>query len=126
MTDETAPIQDDQTKADRGPSVLLGSAPKGYKIDRTFLIDISDPSPDRLVASMKYFDTHVADDGKIVGHYEAASLRRTLGTAVFAGMLGVTLFGIFLTPVFFYVVRRFTRQSAQDNVSDESPYLDRN
>jgi multidrug efflux pump len=34
-----------------------------------------------------------------------AEMRRTLGTAVFAGMLGVTLFGIFLTPVFFYVVR---------------------
>ena len=33
-------------------------------------------------------------------------MRRTLGTAVFAGMLGVTLFGIFLTPVFFYVIRR--------------------
>jgi multidrug efflux pump len=32
-------------------------------------------------------------------------MRRTLGTAVFAGMIGVTLFGIFLTPVFFYVVR---------------------
>jgi len=32
-------------------------------------------------------------------------MRRTLGTAVFAGMLGVTLFGIYLTPVFFYVVR---------------------
>jgi len=28
--------------------------------------------------------------------------------AVFAGMLGVTLFGIFLTPVFFYVIRRFS------------------
>jgi hypothetical protein len=28
-----------------------------------------------------------------------------LGTAVFAGMLGVTLFGIFLTPVFFYVIQ---------------------
>ena len=28
-------------------------------------------------------------------------MRRTLGTAVFAGMLGVTLFGIFLTPVFY-------------------------
>ena len=26
------------------------------------------------------------------------------GTAVFSGMLGVTLFGIFLTPVFFYVI----------------------
>jgi multidrug efflux pump len=31
-------------------------------------------------------------------------MRKTLGTAVFAGMLGVTLFGIFLTPVFFYVI----------------------
>jgi multidrug efflux pump len=37
-----------------------------------------------------------------------AEMRRTLGTAVFAGMLGVTLFGIFLTPVFFYVVRGLT------------------
>jgi multidrug efflux pump subunit AcrB len=36
-----------------------------------------------------------------------AEMRRTLGTAVFAGMLGVTLFGIFLTPVFYYVIQRF-------------------
>ena len=33
-----------------------------------------------------------------------AEMRRTLGTAVFSGMIGVTLFGIFLTPVFYYVV----------------------
>ena len=33
-----------------------------------------------------------------------AEMRRALGTAVFSGMLGVTLFGIFLTPVFFYVI----------------------
>ena len=33
-----------------------------------------------------------------------AEMRRTLGTAVFSGMLGVTLFGIFLTPIFFYVI----------------------
>lgn len=31
-------------------------------------------------------------------------MRRALGTAVFSGMLGVTLFGIFFTPVFFFVV----------------------
>ena len=37
-------------------------------------------------------------------------MRRTLGMAVFAGMIGVTLFGIFLTPVFFYVIRRFAGQ----------------
>ena len=34
-----------------------------------------------------------------------AEMRRSLGTAVFSGMLGVTLFGIFLTPVFFYVIQ---------------------
>jgi multidrug efflux pump len=33
-----------------------------------------------------------------------SEMRRSLGTAVFSGMLGVTLFGIFLTPVFFYVI----------------------
>ena len=32
-------------------------------------------------------------------------MRRSLGTAVFSGMLGVTLFGIFLTPVFFFVIQ---------------------
>ncbi len=35
-----------------------------------------------------------------------AEMRRTLGIAVFSGMLGVTLFGIFLTPVFYYVIVR--------------------
>jgi multidrug efflux pump len=33
-----------------------------------------------------------------------AEMRRPLGIAVFAGMLGVTVFGIFLTPVFYYVL----------------------
>jgi multidrug efflux pump len=37
-----------------------------------------------------------------------AEMRRTLGTAVFSGMLGVTAFGIFLTPVFFYVVEKMS------------------
>ena len=41
-----------------------------------------------------------------------AEMRRTLGTAVFAGMIGVTLFGIFLTPVFYSVVRWFSRSGA--------------
>ena len=36
-----------------------------------------------------------------------AEMRRSLGTAVFSGMLGVTLFGIFLTPVFYYVLGWF-------------------
>ena len=32
-------------------------------------------------------------------------MRHALGLAVFAGMLGVTLFGVFLTPVFFAVIQ---------------------
>jgi multidrug efflux pump len=43
----------------------------------------------------------------LVGHGAGAEMRRTLGVAVFSGMLGVTLFGIFLTPVFFYVIEGF-------------------
>jgi multidrug efflux pump len=37
-----------------------------------------------------------------------AEMRRTLGTAVFWGMLGVTLFGIFLTPAFYVAIRWIT------------------
>jgi multidrug efflux pump len=43
----------------------------------------------------------------LVGHGAGAEMRKTLGVAVFSGMLGVTLFGIFLTPVFFYVIEGF-------------------
>ncbi len=35
-----------------------------------------------------------------------AEMRRSLGTAVFSGMLGVTVVGLFLTPVFYVVLRR--------------------
>ena len=40
----------------------------------------------------------------LTGHGAGAEMRRTLGTTVFSGMLGVTIFGIFLTPVFFFVI----------------------
>ena len=34
-------------------------------------------------------------------------VRQALGTAVFAGMIGVTLFGLFLTPVFYVALRKW-------------------
>jgi HAE1 family hydrophobic/amphiphilic exporter-1 len=34
-----------------------------------------------------------------------AEMRQALGTAVFAGMIGVTFFGLFLTPVFYVTLR---------------------
>jgi HAE1 family hydrophobic/amphiphilic exporter-1 len=39
-----------------------------------------------------------------------AEMRQALGTAVFSGMLGVTLFGLALTPVFYVVLRALTRR----------------
>src|SRR6185369_14569247 len=55
-----------------------------------------------------------------------AEMRRTLGIAVFSGMLGVTLFGILLTPVFYYVVVRLFGQrspmpAASGQPSNEHP-----
>jgi multidrug efflux pump subunit AcrB len=41
----------------------------------------------------------------VVAEGAGAEMRTALGVAVFAGMLGVTLFGIFLTPIFFYTIR---------------------
>jgi len=37
-----------------------------------------------------------------------AEMRHAMGVAVFAGMIGVTVFGLLLTPVFYWVVRRLT------------------
>jgi len=39
-----------------------------------------------------------------------AEMRRSVGTAMLWGAFGVTLFGIFLTPVFFYVIRGLAGQ----------------
>jgi multidrug efflux pump len=51
-----------------------------------------------------------------------AEMRSTLGIAVFSGMLGVTIFGIFLTPVFYYlVVRLFGASQAEPPPSAPLP-----
>jgi HAE1 family hydrophobic/amphiphilic exporter-1 len=42
----------------------------------------------------------------VIASGPGAELRRALGTAVFSGMLGVTFFGLVLTPVFYVVISR--------------------
>jgi hypothetical protein len=41
-------------------------------------------------------------------------LRQTLGTAVFSGMIGVTIFGLILTPVFYVVARWIALRASRD------------
>lgn len=41
----------------------------------------------------------------IIATGAGAEMRRALGVAMFCGMLGVSIFGVFFTPVFYYVIR---------------------
>ncbi len=44
----------------------------------------------------------------VIAQGPGAEMRQALGTAVFFGMLGVTFFGLFLTPVFYVAIRKTT------------------
>jgi multidrug efflux pump subunit AcrB len=54
-----------------------------------------------------------------------SEMRRAMGVAVFSGMLGVTLFGLALTPVFYWTIRRLTGRSTKAPVAGtpEAPAL---
>ena len=54
----------------------------------------------------------------VVAKGAGAEMRRTLGTAVFSGMLGVTAFGLMLTPVFYYVIERVFRRRSTTQAHD--------
>jgi multidrug efflux pump len=54
----------------------------------------------------------------VVATGAGAEMRRSLGVAVFSGMLGVTLFGVFLTPAFYYVIQWFADRRAVSPPSD--------
>ena len=48
-----------------------------------------------------------------------AEMRSAMGIAVFAGMLGVTFFGLFLTPVFYVVLRKLETRASKNTVINE-------
>jgi hypothetical protein len=49
----------------------------------------------------------------VVATGAGSEMRQSLGTAVFAGMLGVTAFGLLFTPAFYTVVRKINRKTAR-------------
>ncbi len=61
----------------------------------------------------------------VVSSGAGAEMRQAMGIAVFSGMIGVTFFGLLLTPVFYYLVRHFiNRKSAKPELlEDELPTL---
>ncbi|HEX4480679.1 MAG TPA: efflux RND transporter permease subunit, partial [Rudaea sp.] len=60
----------------------------------------------------------------VTSHGAGAEMRRAMGVAVFSGMLGVTFFGLLLTPVFYLLVRRRRAKRLQNPDADNtSPTL---
>ena len=56
------------------------------------------PQTDPIMIFLGWVARAVSGVWMLLAHGAGAEMRQTLGTAVFAGMLGVTLFGVFLTP----------------------------
>lgn len=54
----------------------------------------------------------------VFGHGAGAEVRSATGITVFAGMLGVTLFGLFLTPVFYVALRKLVTARTPARASD--------
>jgi multidrug efflux pump len=99
--------------------VLVGLACKNAILIIEFAKDEMDRGKDRLTAAtegarlrlrpilMTSFAFTFGVLPLAIAKGAGAEMRQALGTAVFSGMIGVTLFGIFLTPVFFSVMMKF-------------------
>jgi multidrug efflux pump len=61
----------------------------------------------------------------VISQGAGKEMRQSLGIAVFSGMIGVTLFGVFLTPVFLYAIRRLgerrSKPGAQRSIVPSTP-----
>ena len=50
-----------------------------------------------------------------------SEMRHAMGVAVFAGMLGVTLFGLFLTPVVYVLLRSISGRALHSAAHPDAP-----
>ncbi len=112
-----------------GLVVLIGLAAKNAVLIVEFAKQQEDEGKDRFAAAVEAARLRLrpilmTSFAFILGvlplaraHGPGAEMRQTLGTAVFAGMLGVTILGLFLTPVFYVVIRGFvTRRGRTDRM----------
>jgi len=62
----------------------------------------------------------------VFSHGAGSEMRHAMGVAVFAGMLGVTFFGLFLTPVFYVLLRTLAKRLGKKSevAADAAPKLE--
>ena len=110
--------QDNNILTQVGFVVLIGLAAKNAILIVEFARQLEDQGRDRFAAAIEaarlrlrpILMTSLAFIFGVVPLVWAtgagAELRQALGTAVFAGMIGVTLFGLIFTPVFYVLCRK--------------------
>ena len=60
----------------------------------------------------------------VFSHGAGSEMRHAMGVAVFAGMLGVTFFGLFLTPVFYVLLRTLAKRLANKPAASGAPVIE--
>jgi len=115
-----------------GLLVLVGLACKNAILIVEFARDLERQGRDRLSAAleaarirlrpilMTSFAFIMGVVPLVIAHGAGAEMRRVMGVAVFSGMLGVTVFGLLFTPVFYVIIRGLVarRASSEDAPSD--------
>ncbi len=125
--------QDNNIFTQIGLVVLVGLAAKNAILIVEFAKQLQDTGMDRIQAAveacrlrlrpilMTSFAFILGVLPLVLATGAGAEMRQALGTAVFFGMIGVTIFGLLFTPVFYVILRAFVERREQRRAAAITP-----